>query len=86
MQSEDNRSFHFKRAIQIILLSFFSLQLLAANYNPFRTEINYGPIPFDAYTMPNIDANGSPYIANCPIPTPSNPTTVRSCIQTLSAN
>jgi hypothetical protein len=86
MQSEDDRSFRIKRAIQIILMSFFSLQLLAANYTRFRTEINYGPIPFDVYTMPNIDANGSPYISNCPVPTPSNPTTVRSCIQTLSAN
>jgi hypothetical protein len=86
MQSEDDRSFRIKRAIQIILTSFFSLQLLAATNTHIRTEINYGPIPFDVYTMPNIDANGSPYIANCPVPTPSNPTTVRSCIQTLSAN
>src|SRR5271170_2162758 len=69
-----------------VLVSVFALPLCAGNYAAFRTEINYGPIPLDVYTMPNINASGSPYIANCPIPTPSNPTTVRSCIQTLSAN
>jgi hypothetical protein len=74
------------RCAQVALISFFTLRLCAANHTPFRTEINYGPIPFDVYTLPNINAIGSPYIANCPIPTTSNPTTVRSCIQSLSAN
>jgi hypothetical protein len=86
MQSEDGTWFRIRRAIQIVLMSFVSLQVHAANYTPFRTEVNYGPIPLDVYKMPNVNANGSPYIANCSIPTPSNPTTVRSCIQTLSAS
>ena len=86
MRSESRASSGVLQAVQIVLLSIFSLQLSAASNTPFRIEINYGPIPFDVYTKPNINASGHPYIANCPVPTPSNPTTVRSCIQTLSAS
>src|SRR5271165_357028 len=76
----------FTRCTQVVSMGFLTLPLCAANYTPFRTEINYGPIPFDVYTMPNINASGDPYIANCPLPTASNPTTVRSCIQAVSAS
>ena len=64
------------------LISLVAVPLFAS---PPRIEINYGPIPLDVYTMPNINANGDPYIANCPLPTSSNPTTVETCIQTMSA-
>ncbi|MGA7414708.1 MAG: hypothetical protein WBW33_29835 [Bryobacteraceae bacterium] len=68
---------------RVVLTALLALRLFASSP---RIEINYGPIPLDVYTMPNINANGDPYIANCPLPTPSNPTTVQTCIQTMSAN
>src|SRR5271165_2604912 len=50
----------FTRCTQVVSMGFLTLPLCAANYTPFRTEINYGPIPFDVYTMPNINASGDP--------------------------